>query len=94
MSGLIKGEPTQLDPARLTLAAEAEALISGLTTYTLIVLGRATPFRRRVAHIQAGLPQYGYIHAAHQCEKVWRTDQIERGEWFAQELPEDGSPPF
>lgn len=92
LSGLIKGEQVRLDPARITLAAEAEALIAGINTYSLLVLGRATPFRRRVYHIQEGLPLYGYIHAEHRCEKHWATEQIEKGEIFAR--TESDEPPF
>lgn len=62
----VKGTRVRLDYGRLTLAGEALALVGGARTFTEIALGHRV-FRRRVAHIREGLPEYGWIRAEHRC---------------------------
>jgi hypothetical protein len=93
-TSMLHGERIWISVERLTLEGELDALLCGLRTYELPVLGRAVPFRRSADHIAFGKPKYGYIHATHSCEKRWPTVLIETEPIFKQELPEDGSPPF
>lgn len=65
------GEPTSLDAVHLSLRGEAMALVAGIATYEVTVLGRGHPFPRSVFHISNGLPKYSYIHPAHRCGVSW-----------------------
>ena len=68
------GETIRLDTARLTLKAEAAALIAGIHTYELTRMRNAYPIRRRVYHIETGYPRYGFIHARHLCGMHWNAE--------------------
>lgn len=92
LTGLLYGERLSVDPNRLTLEGEADALVCGIPTYTLSVLGKAQPFRRTVPHILDGKPKHGYIHAAHVCEKHWPTTMIDKEQIFDRQRSEQ--PPF
>lgn len=70
-SGHIHGEPRRIDQARITATGELVALLRGLRTYCLSSRGDRV-YRRRATHITNDTPpQYGYIHADHDCGLHW-----------------------
>lgn len=70
----VTGEHRLMDPARITLHAEAAALVMGLRTFEVCVLGKGYPSRRNVSMIEEGYPKYGFIHAQHSCGMCWDSE--------------------
>lgn len=68
--GYCHGVLVDIDPIRITQQAEIGATLAGIHTFQVSAIGTKRPGRRTRWNYHRW-PTYGFIHAAHQCARVW-----------------------
>lgn len=94
LSCRVHGESRLIDPVRITLAAEAQALIMGLRTFEIGVLGKGYPSWRNRFAISAGYPKYGHIHPQHLCGMSWDSEGYRDQRSIFESAHTGDEPPF
>lgn len=75
LSAYVFGDRITIDPQPVNLRAEAMALIMGIGTYEMSLIGKPYPRHRNKFDIRDGLPSYGRVHPQHCCGMQWTDPQ-------------------